>query len=60
MSGPDEVAQMLAAFEIGGALRVGDPEEVATLVLAGVRGRRSVRVLVDDEDWPTRVQAVVT
>lgn len=99
MSGPDEAAQMLAAFEvaaahgclvvrdsesdgdisgwdgvedevphelftadleIGGALRVGDPEEVATLVLPRVRGRRSVRVLVDDKDWPTRVQVVVT
>lgn len=60
MSGPDETAQMLAAFEIGGALRVGDPEEVATLVLPWVRGRRAVRVLVDDQDWPACVQVVVT
>ena len=48
-----------ADLEIGGALRVGDPEEVATLVLPWVRGGRAVRVLVDDEDWPTRVQVVV-
>ena len=49
-----------ADLEISGALRVGDPEEVATLVLPWVRGRRAVRVLVNREDWPTRVQVVVT
>jgi hypothetical protein len=51
---------LTADFEITGALRVGDPEEVAILVLPWVRGRRAVRVLVDDRDWPTRVQVVVT
>lgn len=58
----EELAHELftADFEIGGALRVGDPEEVATLVLPWVRGRRAVRVLVDDEDWPSHVQVVVT
>ena len=47
-------------FEIGGELRVGDPEQVVTIGLPWLRGSRALRVLVDDEDWPTRVQVVVT
>ena len=49
-----------ADVEIRGALRVGDPEEVATIVVPWVRGSRAVRVLVDDQDWPAHVQVVVT
>ena len=47
-------------FAIGGALFVGDPSGVAAIVLPHVRGPRTVRVLVDDPEWPSEVQVVVT
>ena len=47
-------------FTIGAALFVGDPSGVASIVLPDTRGVRTVRVLVDDPDWPAQVQVVVT
>jgi hypothetical protein len=46
-------------FEIAGALQVEDPAGVITVALAWVRGRRRLVVLVDDGQFPTRVQFVV-
>ena len=47
-------------FAIDGALHVGDPSGFAAIELPDVRGERSVRVLVNDPDWPSKVQVVVT
>lgn len=46
-------------FEIAGALEVEDPAGVITVNLAWVRGSRRLVVLVDDGQFPTRVQIVI-
>lgn len=46
-------------FEIAGALEVEDPAGVITAALAWVRGSRRLVVLVDDGQFPTRVQFVI-
>lgn len=57
----DELSHELFSedFVIGGALFVGDPSGLASLELATLRGNRRVRVLVDDAEWPSKVQVVV-
>lgn len=47
-------------FTISGALLIGDPSGLAAITLPHVRGARRVRVLVNDPDWPSKVQVVVT
>ena len=58
----DELPHQLFSegFTISGALFIGDPSGLAAIELPHVRGERTVRVLVDDLDWPSKVHVVVT
>jgi hypothetical protein len=59
---PDDPLPFRAAdevFEIAGALEVEDPAGVVAAALAWVRDSRRLVVLVDDGQFPARVQFVI-